>query len=211
MGRPRTGSRTIGQGQIAMSMPRSVCVYCGSSARGPARHRDAAAALGRRLGEAGVTLVFGGGRVGLMQAVADATLAAGGEVVGVIPTFLNRLEVGHTGASRLEIVDSMHARKARMAELADGFVVLPGGLGTLDEAFEIITWRQLGLHDKPIVIVDDDGFWSALRGLFDRLVDDGYVRPEHRALVRFVERIDDVLPTLAAMPAGSFTADSKLF
>ncbi|MGE0254077.1 MAG: TIGR00730 family Rossman fold protein [Alphaproteobacteria bacterium] len=182
-----------------MTHPRSVAVYCGSSDHGPDRHRRLAAALGRTLAGAGVTLVYGGGRIGLMREVADAAIAAGGEVIGVIPTFLDRREVGHQGVARLEVVASMHERKARMAELADAFVVLPGGLGTLDEAFEIVTWRQLGLHDKPVVVLDDDGYWAPLRALVEAIVTNGYARAEHGRLLTFVERLEDVLPALAAI------------
>jgi uncharacterized protein (TIGR00730 family) len=132
---------------------RSLCVYCGSSDRGPAAHRDAARALGQELAQQGVGLVYGGGRVGVMGAIADAVLEGGGTVTGIIPDFLMRHEVGHEGVTQLEVVTTMHERKARMAELSDGFVVLPGGLGTLEELFEIVTWKQLGLHTKPIVVV----------------------------------------------------------
>ncbi|MBM3559365.1 MAG: TIGR00730 family Rossman fold protein [Alphaproteobacteria bacterium] len=182
-----------------MTQLRSVAVYCGSSDRGPDSHRRLAAALGRTLAGAGITLVYGGGRIGLMREVADAAIAAGGEVVGVIPGFLDRREVGHPGVARLEVVASMHERKARMAELADAFVVLPGGLGTLDEAFEIVTWRQLGLHDKPVVVLDDDGYWAPLRALVDAIVTNGYARAEHGRLLTFVARLEDVLPALAAI------------
>ena len=135
-----------------------------------------------------------------MGIVADAALAAGGEVVGVIPRFLDEYEVGHPNVTRLEVVDSMHERKALMAQLSAGFVILPGGLGTLDETFEIITWKQLGLHDKPVVVADIDGYWSQLRHLVDTIVKDGYARPENAALAKFVSTIDDVLPALQGMP-----------
>jgi len=144
-----------------------------------------------------------------MGALADAVLAGGGMVTGIIPDFLMRHEVGHTGVSELEIVATMHERKARMAELSDGFVVLPGGLGTLDEMFEIITWKQLGLHTKPIVVVNAAGYWDGLRAMLDGIVAAGYARPENARLATFVASIDEVLPTLAALPAGRLVVDSE--
>ena len=142
----------------------SVCVYCGSSSRVSDTYKDAAHQLGTLLGENGHQLVYGGGRVGLMGIVADATLAAGGSVVGIIPEHIQVLEVEHTGLTELLVVDSMHTRKRMMVDRSDAFVVLPGGLGTLDETFEILTWKQLRLHDKPIVVANIDGYWDALEG-----------------------------------------------
>lgn len=185
-----------------MAKPTAVCVYCGSSSNTRETHRAAARDLGRMLAEQGTALVFGGGRVGLMGVMADAALAAGGRVVGVIPRFLVAWEVGHTGCTELYETETMHERKQKMAELSDGFAVLPGGLGTLDEAFEIITWRQLGLHDKPIVFANIDGYWDSLRALFDNLVAENYVPEKHRGLVRMVDSVGDVLPALSAMPEG---------
>lgn len=176
---------------------RTLCVYCGSSNRIPESHKSAATRLGELLAADGCRLVYGGGRVGLMGIVADAMIAAGAEVIGIIPEFLHDFEVGHTGVTTLEVVDSMHTRKQRMAELADGFVVLPGGLGTLDELFEIMTWRQLGLHRKPIVLVNQDGYWDGLLGMLDHMRDCGYLRPEHLALLRVVPDVDAVLEALA--------------
>ena len=135
----------------------SICVYCGSSDNGPATHRDLARDLGRLMATNGIQLVYGGGRVGVMGAVADAVMDGGGIVTGVIPDFLIQREHGHRDITHLEVVASMHERKARMAELSDAFIVLPGGLGTLEELFEIMTWRQLGLHDKPIMVINPDG------------------------------------------------------
>ena len=152
----------------------SVCVYCGSSFGRDSRHRDDALRLGHALATAGITLVYGGGGVGLMGALAKACLNAGGKVVGILPSFLMREEKGLAGLSELEIVDSMHERKERMFALADAFIVLPGGLGTLDETFEVLTWKQLGLHKKPIVLVDAGGYWQRLRALIQHLVDEGF-------------------------------------
>ncbi len=188
---------------------RSLCVYCGASARVAQVHRDAAASLGRLLAEAKIRLVFGGGRVGLMGILADAALAAGGEVVGIIPEHLVRLEVGHQSASELLVVGTMHERKQKMAALSDGFVVLPGGLGTLDETFEIVTWKQLRLHDKPIVLVDVAGYWKPLAGMVEHMINEGFVQPAHRRLFGVVDKVEDVLPVLEAMPAPAFGADVK--
>ncbi len=158
----------------------SLCVYCGSSRRGRKSHHAAARRFGGILVDAGIRLIYGGGRVGVMGMLADAVSAGGGEVIGVIPSFLEELEVGCRNCTELIVTDSMHSRKQRMAEMSDGFVILPGGLGTLDEMFEIITWKQLRLHDKPIVIVDVDGYWTPLDRLLDNIVSESYARPEHR-------------------------------
>ena len=177
----------------------SLCVYCGSSNRAPVAHLEAARRLGRLLAEAGVELVFGGGHVGLMGVIADAALAAGGRVTGIIPDHLVKAEVGHAKVSELVVVDSMHARKEMMFRRADAFAVLPGGFGTLDELFEILTWRQLRLHDKPIVLVNLDGYWDPLLALIDRLVEAHYSLPEFARFVAVVPRVEDVLPALRAM------------
>jgi uncharacterized protein (TIGR00730 family) len=187
----------------------TICVYCGSSDRGPAAHRELAVAFGESMAASGIRLVFGGGRVGVMGALADAVMGAGGEVIGVIPNFLMRYEVGHTGLTSLEIVSTMHARKARMAELSDAFVVLPGGLGTLEELFEIVTWRQLRLHDKPIVVIDPDGYWRALADLLDGIIAAGYARPEATQLFDFVDSPAAALARLSDLPVGSTHLDAE--
>ncbi len=176
----------------------SLCVYCGSSDGVESAHRDAAARLGRLMAERDVRLIFGGGNIGLMGALADAALAAGGSVTGVIPDRLKNREVAHPDLTELIVVDSMHERKLRMFQLADAFAVLAGGLGTLDETFEIITWRQLGLHDKPIVLVDGAGYWAPLRRLIDHVVTSGFAGPGAARLFTVVERVDDVFAALAA-------------
>jgi uncharacterized protein (TIGR00730 family) len=177
-----------------------LCLYCGSSrGRSPA-HAAAATRLGTLFAEAGVTLVYGGGHVGLMGLAADAALAAKGRVIGVIPELLRDREVGHTGITERIVVANMHARKQRMVELADGFVVLPGGLGTLDETIEIITWKQLRLHDKPIVILDLEGYWSPLLGLVEHTIAQGFTSAAARDFYRVVTSVEAVLPTLAAAP-----------
>ena len=178
----------------------SLCVYCGSSAEVCPEHRDAAAELGRLAASRGVRIVFGGGRVGLMGILADAALAAGGRVTGIIPAHLQSREVGHNDVSELEIVDSMHSRKMRMFELSDAFCILPGGLGTLDETFEIVTWKQLGLHDKPVLLINLGGYWDPLLRLIDHQVAAGYVRPRHARLLTVVSRVADVFDTIAREP-----------
>lgn len=159
---------------------KSICVYCGSNAGSDPRYAEAARALGTRIANEGAQLVYGGGNVGLMAIVADAVLAAGGEVTGVIPHQLMEWEVGHHGLTRLEVVASMHERKARMFELSDAFVALPGGFGTLDEMFEMLTWRQLGLGHKPCAFLDVAGFWQPLMAMLDHMVSERFVHPEQR-------------------------------
>lgn len=184
-----------------MTKIKSLCVYCGSSDAGPASHRTAAAALGRQLAETGIELVFGGGRVGLMGIIADASLRASGRVVGIIPEHLVRAEVGHAKVSELLIVETMHERKEAMFRRADAFAMLPGGPGTLDETFEILTWKQLRLHDKPIIIVNLDGYWQPFLDLIETAIANRYAKPEFRNLYQVVDRVDEVLPALAAAPA----------
>lgn len=183
-----------------MKAPNSVCVYCGSSSRVADVHKDAAHMLGDGLARRGIQLVYGGGRVGLMGIAADAALAAGGHVVGIIPEHIQAAEIEHTGLTELQVVDSMHTRKRMMVDRSDAFVVLPGGLGTLDEAFETLTWKQLGLHDKPVVIVDVDGYWRPLLGLVDHMVAQGFTQPAHRALFTVVDDVDGVFAALAHEP-----------
>lgn len=185
---------------------KSICVYCGSSDNGPAAHRDLARDLGQQMAANGIQLVYGGGRVGVMGAVANAVLDAGGAVTGVIPDFLMQRGHGHHDVTNLEVVANMHERKARMAELSDAFIVLPGGLGTLEELFEIMTWRQLGLHNKRIVVINPDGHWDRLHGLIDDLVAAGYARPENAGLAHFVA---DPAAALSALEA-QFTGNTQI-
>jgi uncharacterized protein (TIGR00730 family) len=166
---------------------RRVCVFCGSSPGARPAYAAAAGELARTLADAGVGIVYGGGAVGLMGELADATLAAGGEIVGVIPRALMGREIGHHRVQDLRVVDSMHERKALMADLADAFVALPGGLGTLEELFEVYTWAQLGLHRKACGLLDVEGYYSGLAGFLDHAVAERFVRAEHRAML-IVER-----------------------
>jgi uncharacterized protein (TIGR00730 family) len=193
-----------------MTMPSSVCVYCGSSANVALAYRAAAAELGRKLAENGITVVYGGGRVGLMGLVADATLAAGGSVIGVIPRHIQEMEVAHQTLTELIVVDTMHERKRIMAERSEAFLILPGGLGTLDEAFEILTWKQLGLHCRPVVIVNLDGYWEPLLALFRHAVREGFIRPEHAELFDEVADIDGILPVLGRRLTDGAVADGKI-
>jgi uncharacterized protein (TIGR00730 family) len=178
-----------------MSNIRRLCVYCGSSGTVDRQYREAAIELGARLAAARIGLVYGGGRVGLMGLLADAALAGGGEVIGIIPSRLRDAELAHPGATELVVVQSMHERKHLMAEKADAFAILPGGIGTLDEMFEILSWKQLGLHDKPILLADIGDYWAPLRALLDDIVTKGFARPATRDLLR-------VVPTVAALMAA---------
>jgi hypothetical protein len=171
----------------------AVCVYCGSSTGRNPLYAERAALLGERLAREGLALVYGGGNVGLMGIVADAALAAGGEVVGVIPEQLVGWEVAHRGLTRLETVATMHERKARMFDLSDAFVALPGGFGTLDEMFEMLTWRQLGLGDKPCAFLDVDGYFAPLMAMLDRMLQEGFLRDEHRNDLWHGEDVDALL------------------
>ncbi len=186
-----------------------LCVYCGSSRGTDDRYREAAVRLGTLIAEAGIELVYGGGRVGLMGLIADAALARNGRVTGVIPGHLHDREVAHPNA-RLVIVASMHERKQRLFDLADGFVTLPGGLGTLDETIEIVTWKQLGLHDKPIVVVDVEGYWAPFAALVEHTIAHGFAPAAARDYFRTVASVAEVLPALAAMPEPSIAGDSRL-
>lgn len=159
-------------------------------------YREAAVALGQAIARRGLTLVYGGSSVGLMGAVADAAMAAGGEVIGVMPQSLIDAEIGHKGLPRLEVVDGMHARKARMAELSDAFIALPGGLGTLEELFEVWTWGQLGYHAKPLGLLDVNGFYEKLGGFLDHIVEEGFVRPQHRAMLLLGKQPDELLDAM---------------
>ena len=189
-----------------MARLRSLCVYCGSSSRVDPAFKDGAAELGRQLAAEGISLVFGGGRVGLMGIIADAALAAGGKVVGVIPRHLDREEVGHRGIAELHVVETMHERKALMFQLSDAFAVLPGGLGTLDETFEMVTWRQLNLHDRPIVLVNQNGYWNPLLTLLHGIADAGFAQRGLFELFTMVNRVDEVIPTIRALPEPAIPA-----
>ncbi len=173
-----------------------LCVYCGSSEGSQPRYREAASELGAGLAARGIGLVYGGGRNGLMGSVADAVLAGGGQVTGIIPVHLQHREVAHPGVSDLVVVTDMHQRKELMAERADAFAALPGGVGTLDELVEILSWRQLGLHQKPIFVVDIGGYWSPLAALFDHIVASRFAAPLVPGLISFVPDIASLLAAI---------------
>jgi uncharacterized protein (TIGR00730 family) len=174
----------------------SICVFCGSRYGAEPRFRTAATRFGELAGAAGARLIYGGGHVGLMGAVADAAMAAGGEVIGLIPTRLLEREVGHRAITELLVTTDMCERKQQMIERADAFVTLPGGLGTLDELLEVVTLRQLGYHDKPIVVVNLDGYWGPLVALVDRVIEQKFAGRDARALFHMVDTVDEVLPAL---------------
>jgi uncharacterized protein (TIGR00730 family) len=177
---------------------RSVCVFCGASIGRDPAYAAAASLVGETLARRGIHLVYGGSRVGLMGAVADAALAAGGQVTGVIPSTLVEREVAHTGLSDLRVVATLHERKALMAELSDAFIALPGGLGTLEELAEVLSWAQLGLHAKPIAALDVDGYFDGLAGFLDHATAEGFVAPAQRGLLVIDTDLDVLLDRFAA-------------
>ena len=178
----------------------TLCVYCGSSPGAAQAYGAVARELGRRCAENGVGVVYGGGTVGLMGQVAEAAVSAGGRVTGIIPRHLMRREVGRQTDSQLVVVDSMHERKQAMFERSDAFCSLPGGIGTLDETIEILTWKQLGLHDKPVLLIDHDGFWQPLFDLFAHQQAAGFLKPDHVELFEVVPDIDRLFRAIAAHP-----------
>ncbi|WP_421118813.1 TIGR00730 family Rossman fold protein [Aquihabitans daechungensis] len=177
---------------------RTVAVFCGSNPGLRPEYAEVAEELGALLAQRGIGLVYGGGKVGLMGIVADAVLAGGGTVTGVIPRHLWEKEVGHEGLTELLIVDSMHERKLAMADRSDAFIALPGGVGTFEELFEAITWTQLGIHDKPVALLDVAGFYGPLLAFLDGTVDAGFLRPGHRSMIVDATTPEDVLAQLAA-------------
>ena len=185
---------------------RSICVFCGASAGGDEAYRRGAATVGATLARRGIRLVYGGGRLGLMGAVADAALAAGGEVVGVIPRGLVDRELAHEGATELVVVETLHERKAEMAVRSDAFLALPGGLGTLEELAEVLSWAQLDLHAKPIGLLDVNGYFGALAVFLDHAVAEGFVAERHRRLLLRETDLDALLAAFEAWvpPLGRF-------
>lgn len=180
-------------------MKKAVCVFCGSRNGERSSYYEHAYSLGQNLAKQAITLVYGGGSVGLMGAVADGALAAGGEVVGIIPESLFNAEVAHQGLTALEVVPDMHARKARMATLADAFIALPGGIGTFEELFEVWTWAQLGYHNKPIGLLNVEGFYDPLLTFLEHTLEQGFIRPSCRDLL-WVEQ--EIAPLLARIDQG---------
>ncbi|HYL93538.1 MAG TPA: TIGR00730 family Rossman fold protein [Alphaproteobacteria bacterium] len=175
-----------------------ICVFCGSSFGTRPAYKQAARNLGELLARRGVGVVYGGGCIGLMGALADATLTAGGEVIGVIPESLLRREIGHRGVTRLHVVKTMHERKALMADLADAFIALPGGYGTLEEICEAVTWSQLGIQQKPCGLLNIENFWDGLLQFLDHAVSQDFVRPENRGLVLVATNVEEMLDKLSS-------------
>jgi uncharacterized protein (TIGR00730 family) len=188
---------------VTSPKPTSLCVFCGARFGADPTTRDTAVQLGALLAREGITLVYGGGGVGLMGLVANAALAGGATVIGVIPQFLLKREAGHPDLTETVVVETMHERKLQMFERSDAFVVLPGGLGTLEEFFEVLSWRTLGLHSKPIVIIDQGGYWQPLAALLRGVVEGGFAERTHLDHVAFVSDLKDVLPAIAAMPRSA--------
>ena len=188
---------------------KSVCVYCGSSSRSELIYKTAAFELGKSLANAGIQLVYGGGQLGLMGLVADGAMNHGGQAIGFITKDLEHIEGGHNNLSELHIVDSMHTRKLKMSENADAFVILPGGFGTLDELFEILTWRQLEIHDKPLIIANINGYWDPLKALIHNVVKHHFARPLDEQLLIFVTSIDEIIPLLRQLPDPLVDVTSK--
>ncbi len=180
---------------------KNLCVFCGSQFGNRPEYEVAARLLGLELAGRGIRLIYGGGRVGLMGVVADAVMAAGAEVVGVIPEFLMQKEIGHVGLTELHVVDSMHSRKAKMAELADGFVALPGGFGTFEEFFEVLTWAQLGMHNKPVGLLDVADFYLPMVAFLRHSAAQGFIRNDHLSLIVHAREPEDLIQRLSGYQA----------
>ncbi len=188
---------------------KTVCVYCGSSSRVDQIYKDNAVQMGKIIAASGWDMVYGGGRVGLMGLVADSALSSGSKVTGIIPKHIQAREIEHTDLTELHIVDSMHVRKQMMVSRSDGFIILAGGLGTLDELFELLTWRQLGLHDKPVVIVNTNGYWTKLIDAIGHIAAEGFMRADDLRLFQVVDRVEDVPAALKGAPAEKFDPSTK--
>jgi uncharacterized protein (TIGR00730 family) len=185
-----------------MTAIHSLAVFCGSRVGVNPAYAEAGRLLGQSLARAGIRLVYGGGRIGIMGVIADAVLEGGGTVLGVIPEFLTQMEVAHSGVDEMVVTDSMHTRKLRLYSESDAFLIMPGGLGTFDEAFEIITWRQLRLHDKPILLCDVEGWARPLVALIDHAIAQGFAAPACRQLFEVIDGVPAVLDRLKLLPAG---------
>jgi uncharacterized protein (TIGR00730 family) len=193
-----------------MTEIRSLAVFCGSRVGNDPAYAEAGRILGTGMARLGIRLVFGGGKIGIMGVVADAVLAAGGSVLGVIPRFLREREVAHNDLTGIVVTDSMHVRKTRLYEESDAFLIMPGGLGTFDEAFEIITWRQLGLHDKPILICDVAGWARPFVGLIEHAIARGFASPSATALYEVLPDAEAVVARLSRLPVGTGGPAAKL-
>lgn len=189
---------------------KSVAVYCGSSMRSEQIYKDAAIELGATLAQADILLIYGGGKLGLMGLLADEALSKGGHAIGFIPQYLDEYEGAHMGLDELHIVDSMHTRKLEMSERSDAFIILPGGFGTLDELFEILTWRQLKMHDKPIIVVNINGYWDPLLALIKQAIDCKFAYPKDANLITVVKSVKEVIPILVKAPEPKFEFAGEL-
>lgn len=192
-----------------MTEIKSLCVYCGSSGNVDEDYKTAARDMGQTMAEKGIRLVYGGGHVGLMGIIADAVMDAGGEAVGIIPEHISSREVQHKGLTELHVVDSMHIRKQMMVDHSDAFLILPGGIGTLDETCEIMTWRQLGIHDKPIVLANIKGYWTPFLAMIDHIIGAGFMRAGDARLLTVVDDLAAVFPALESAPCEKFDPSSK--
>ncbi len=189
---------------------KSACVYCGSSTLAANIYRDAAKRLGEVLADHNIQLVYGGGRLGLMGLVADNVLANGGQAIGFMPHYLDQFEGAHTGLNELHIVDSMHTRKSKMSERGEAFIILPGGFGTLDELFEIITWKQLKLHNKPIIVVNINNYWDPLTVLIKQIADHRFAAPDDVDLVKVVNTVEEIITHLQVTSDTTIGLPSEL-
>lgn len=191
-------------------MIKHVCVFCGSRGEVDPAYRQAATDVGAFLADEGLVLVYGGGRLGLMGLTAEAAMQKNGHVIGVIPEHLDEREGAFHKATELYIVDSMHTRKMEMSERADAFVILPGGFGTMDEFFEILTWRQIGLHNKPIFVLNIKDYWTPLKDLFDHIIGAGFADDVHRTYVHFCESVDELRRAVMQQAASMSTDHAKM-
>jgi uncharacterized protein (TIGR00730 family) len=187
----------------------TVCVYLGSSNQCDDLYKKAAADFGQVLAKANLGLVYGGGRVGLMGILAESVMSSGGRAIGIIPEHISKREISHDGLSELHVVDSMHTRKQMMVTKSDAFVILPGGIGTLDELCEVMTWKQLGMHDKPIIVVNINNYWTPFISMIDNVIANKFMREGERTLITVVSTIEDVLPALDNASLEKFDPSSK--
>jgi hypothetical protein len=194
-----------------MTSIKSLCVFCGAAVGDKPAYPAAAGALGDMMARRGIQLIFGAGHVGMMGIVADAALAAGGEAVGVIPQHLVDRELAHNGLTELHVVASMHARKQKMFDLADAIAVLPGGFGTLDETFEVITWKQLGLHDKPVLLINTEDYWRPFVDLIANITRSGFAHADHAELFTLVGTPEELFDVLENIPDSRLSADPSKF
>lgn len=187
----------------------NVCVYLGSSGRCDDIYKKATEDFGALMAKADMSLVYGGGRVGLMGILAESVMKNGGRAIGIIPEHISKREVSHDGLTELHVVDSMHTRKQMMVSKSDAFVVMPGGIGTLDELCEVMTWKQLGIHDKPIVICNVGGYWTPFLALIEAVIAGKFMREDDRRLITVVDSIEDIVPALTKAPSETFDPTSK--